>query len=232
MTRRVTQPRDQVALLPEKVALPGPSSRKLRMPTWASSVSNTSMKPVGLEVEAGRRASRRARRRWRAWPGPWRRPRPTPATPPTRARCRAPRRRRRPGRPARWRALPRRARGGRSTRGPWPSPGRSGGSTRCVPPPPGKMPSWISGKPEARDDSDGHAQVARQRELESPAEREPVDRRDHRPRDRGQRVEPGADAGADDRRGAVGGELGHVGAGGERLLAAGDARPPSPTRRR
>ena len=44
----------------------------------------------------------------------------------------------------------------------------------------------------------GDAQVARQRELEAAAEREPVDRRDHRPRDRGERVEPGADARADD----------------------------------
>ena len=43
----------------------------------------------------------------------------------------------------------------------------------------------------------GDAQVARQRELQPAAEREPVDRRDHRTRDGRERVEPGADARAD-----------------------------------
>ena len=92
-------------------------------------------------------------------------------------------RRRRRGRRDRWRAPPRRARAGRSRPAPWCGPGRRAASARCVPPPPGKMPSWISGKPR-RAESPAHAQVARQRELQPAAEREPVDRGDHRARDR------------------------------------------------
>ena len=94
-------------------------------------------------------------------------------------------------------------------------------ATRCVPPAPGKMPELDLGEAEARLVA-RDAQVARERELEAAAEGEAFDRGDHRPRDRPERVERAAEGGADARRGAGLGELRDVGAGGERLLVAGD----------
>ena len=67
--------------LPEKVALPGPSSRKLRMPTVGVVGAEHLDEALGLEVERRRRGSRRAHRRSPAWRCPWRRPRPLASEP-------------------------------------------------------------------------------------------------------------------------------------------------------
>jgi hypothetical protein len=103
-------------------------------------------------------------------------------------------------------------------------------SSRCVPPKPGMTPSLTSGWPKLRRLA-GVDEVAGQRDLAAAAEREAVDRRDHRDRQRGQLLA---------QRVALAGELaglvlphrrhrGDVGPGHEGLAArAGDDRPQPP----
>ena len=132
-----------------------------------------------LEVEPGRRASRRGRRRWPASPGPARPPRRTRTRRPARSlgrtalRARPLRRRDRCAsassastwRPVRIMSL---ARAAPTSRG-----------SRCVPPPPGMMPSRISGWPNrARCRRD--AEVAGERQLAAAAQRVAADRGDRR----------------------------------------------------
>ena len=68
----------------------------------------------------------------------------------------------------------------------------------------------------------GDPVVARQRQLAAAAERVPADGGDHEPRDRGDGVEGGVEAGGDRGRLVRSAELGDVGAGGEDPLAARD----------
>ena len=94
-------------------------------------------------------------------------------------------------------------------------------ASRCVPPPPGMMPSRISGWPNTAR-STGDAVVAGQRQLAAAAERVARDRGDDEPRDGRHGVERAVEALGDGPRLGRAAELADVGAGGEDALAAGD----------
>ena len=207
---------------PLNSALPGPCSRKLATPVFASSVSKL-RRSTRLRDRALRPSGGRDHRRSPASRSPSRRPHRARAAPAQRKRvARASRRPRPPVDDADARALRRRAPDGRLHTISLARAGPTSRASRCVPPPPGMMPSRISGWPSrgCRPRCAGRTRArARAR---------------HRARSRGcaaitgrwmasHRVVRGTEACGDAAR-AVGRELEllDVGTRGERLVAAGD----------